>query len=96
MSTRQIVVIIVSIFFILTISGGIAFLISKSKKETHKPKLPPIVLKVNTEYVAYGSVTSFITASGRVISQQSVDIIAEVQGMLLDGNVSLKKRNELS
>ena len=46
---------------------------------------------VRAEPVVYSNVEVLVTATGRLASQQYVDISSEVQGMILDGNVRFKK-----
>lgn len=91
MTSRQIIIVISSILTVLIISLGISFYFKSLRKERQRPKQPPVILKVNSAYVNYSDVLTHITASGRVVSQQSVDVIAEVQGKILQGDILLKK-----
>lgn len=85
---------------ISTILGGLAtlFIVSvigyfliRSQKQPEK-KLPPKVLrKVDSKLVNYASLEATVSATGRVVSQQSIDVIAEVQGKILKGDIDLKK-----
>ncbi len=91
MTKRQIIIVSIGTIFILSLSFSLFFLFSKMKKEA-KPVRPPMVIrKVNSSIVEYKSIESPIFASGRVLSQQSVDIISEVQGKILQGSIILRK-----
>ncbi|MCP5052378.1 MAG: HlyD family efflux transporter periplasmic adaptor subunit [bacterium] len=46
---------------------------------------------VKVEKVAYRDIESEVTGSGRIASTQQVDVISEVQGKILAGDVPLKK-----
>jgi multidrug efflux pump subunit AcrA (membrane-fusion protein) len=50
-----------------------------------------IKLYVKTEKIAYQTNTTKIVETGRLSSQQNVDLSAEVQGQILDGNVILRE-----
>ena len=60
---------------------------------TEPPKMPPKEIKryVKAQKVAYGDIESKVAGSGRLSSMREVDVIAEVQGKILAGNVPLKK-----
>ncbi len=61
------------------------------KKEP--PRRPPTEVKryVKTEKIHYGEMESQVTGSGRLASGHQIDVIAEVQGKILPGRVTLKK-----
>jgi len=60
---------------------------------TEPPKMPSKEIKryVKAQKVAYGDIESQVAGSGRLSSMREVDVIAEVQGKILAGNVPLKK-----
>ncbi|MGD2085716.1 MAG: HlyD family efflux transporter periplasmic adaptor subunit [Candidatus Aminicenantes bacterium] len=64
-----------------------------SSFRTEPPKMPPKEIKryVKAQKVAYGDIESQVAGSGRLSSMQEVDVIAEVQGKILGGEVPLKK-----
>lgn len=84
----KIIVSIVSIIIVAFIS--MKFLSSLKKMP---PKMPSqeIIRYVKTQKVVYGDIESQVTGSGRLSSRQQVDLIAEVQGKILPGDVPLKK-----
>jgi len=84
-------IIIISILVILGGSYGLMAYFS-SLKETTEQK-PPEVQKryVRVEPVTYGDIAILISATGRLASQQYVDVSSEVQGKILSGNIRFKK-----
>ena len=63
-----------------------------SLKETPETEIPAdIARKVKVSPVKYEQVSYTISSTGRLGSQSYVDIISEVQGEILQGNVPLKK-----
>ena len=72
-----------------------AFLLMKvlSSFRAEPPKMPPkeITRYVKAQKVAYGDIESQVAGSGRLSSMREVDVIAEVQGKILGGDVPLKK-----
>jgi len=90
MLKRQLIIII-TIVVILGASYGLMTYFS-SLKETTEQK-PPEVQKryVKVEPVTYGDIAVMISATGRLASQQYVDISSEVQGKILTGSVRFKK-----
>jgi multidrug efflux pump subunit AcrA (membrane-fusion protein) len=91
MNLRQLIISIAGLLLTLVLTIAVASFIIKSKKANQQPPPPKIIRKVNSALVEYGDVVSQVTATGRVVSQQSVEVIAEVQGKLLEGDVSFKK-----
>jgi multidrug efflux pump subunit AcrA (membrane-fusion protein) len=83
--------IIVSTIAILGISLTAMGFLSSLKKDP--PKRPPQVVKryVKAQPATYQTIKSEVSGAGRLASQQYVDVIAEVQGKILRGNVPLKK-----
>jgi multidrug efflux pump subunit AcrA (membrane-fusion protein) len=88
---RRKIIIVVSILAIFLISFMAMSYFSSLKKapETQIPE--NVARKVRAEPVAYKQVSYTITSTGRLGSQSYVDIISEVQGEILKGNVPLKK-----
>lgn len=76
---------------ILVLAFGLMSLFSSMKKEP--PKMPPkeIVINVKAQPVKYQTMRANVYGAGRVASFQTIDLIAEVQGKLLEGTVLLKK-----
>lgn len=91
MNKRQLIITLIGGFITLVIVALIIFRISNSKADAKKPPAERIFRKVKTELIEYSTVNTSVRSTGRVISQQSVDVIAEVQGMILSGDISLKR-----
>ena len=87
---RKIIVVlsIIAIFFI-AIMAMKYFSSMKESPETRTPE--NIARKVKALPVAYQPVSYVISSTGRLGSQSYVDIISEVQGEILKGNVPMKK-----
>lgn len=83
--------IIVSTVAILGISLTAMGFLSSLKKDP--PKRPPQMVKryVKAQPATYQTIQSEVVGAGRLASQHYVDVIAEVQGKILPGNVPLKK-----
>lgn len=80
--------------FILVIIGGgasIGYYLFLLKPEP--PRTPPTkpVRKVQTRMVAYNNINTSIRIPGRLASQRIVDVISEVQGKIMPGEVPLKQ-----
>lgn len=80
-----------SILGIIVLAILLMNVLSSFRKEP--PKMPPKEIKryVKAQKVAYGDIESQVAGSGRLSSMQEVDVITEVQGKILAGNVPLKK-----
>ena len=80
-----------SILGIIVLAILVMNVLSSFRKEP--PKMPPKEIKryVKAQEVAYGDIESQVAGSGRLSSMREVDVIAEVQGKILAGNVPLKK-----
>lgn len=89
MNKRQVIIVLIGIGFLVgsfalsSILGGM--------KEAPKKKPPKEIKKyVKTTPVVYGDVNTWITAHGRVSTAQTLDMIAEVSGIMKRGSVPLK------
>ncbi|MCP5103838.1 MAG: efflux RND transporter periplasmic adaptor subunit [bacterium] len=90
MKKRKIIT-IVSILVIIAAAFLVMMFLASLKKEP--PKTPPREVKryVKVSKVTYGDVESQVVGEGRLVSSRQVDVIAEVQGKILRGDVPLKK-----
>ncbi len=78
---------LVMIFSAIAIMNFLGSLKEPPPQQKHKEKARAVrVARVN-----YKNISSTVTATGRLGSQHYVDLIAEVQGKVLPGEVSLKK-----
>lgn len=84
-------IIISSITAILIISYGLMRFLIAQKPEL--PQRPPLVSErwVKAEPVVYRTISSPVTAKGRVVSSSEVEIVAEASGRIEPGDVPLKK-----
>lgn len=87
-SKKTTLVLILAIIVAAAVS--MMFLAGLKKKP---PKTPPREVKryVKTQKTAYSDIESQVTGTGRLSSRRQVDMMAEVQGKILPGNVPLKK-----
>lgn len=84
-------IVVVSIIVIL-LGAFMTMSYFSSLKETPETEIPEdVVRKVKAEPIRYEQVSYTVTSTGRLGSQSYVDIISEVQGEILPGNVPLKK-----
>ncbi len=84
-------IIIGSVILIIVLSFVLAGVFSKMKKEPEK-KIPEKIKRyVKAEPVVYKNFSSELTATGRVASQNYIDLSSEVRGKILPGQVRLKK-----
>ncbi len=81
-------VVIIILFVLAWLLYGALSGMAETPDEKQKEALK---LYVKTEKVSYKTNTAKIIETGRLSSQQSVDLSAEVQGQILPGNVILKE-----
>lgn len=91
MTKRQWIIVVAAIFATLFVAYGLFLMFSGMKKKMPPPKHTPIIRKVESARVEYSDIETSVTETGRVLSQYSVDVIAEVQGKLLYGDIPFKK-----
>lgn len=90
MKKRQIIIIAVPILIVVLAAFASQFL---AQQKTPPEKIKPQEAKkyVKTEKVAYSSIPTSVIAYGRVKSGVSLDIIPEVSGRMVQGNIRLKE-----
>lgn len=91
MNTRQVVISGIGGIVTLAVVFLLANMPDKSAEDSKKPAPQKVLRKVNSTIVTYSKVESSVQSEGRVVSQQYIDIIAEVQGKILTGDIPLKK-----
>lgn len=90
MDKRKLIILIVT--FLIILLGVLLKNYFASKKEEPKKMFPPSAERiVKVKPVTYTEIQSGIVAFGRVNSAQSVSLIAEVGGKLLQGTIPLKE-----
>lgn len=94
MDTRKLTITLIGGFLTIVLVFFVGKGLAGSKKDAQKPPIEKVFRKVRSALVDYSSIVSSVTSNGRVISQQSVDVISEVQGKLLPGDIPLKKGQE--
>lgn len=90
MHTRQVVIVAIGIG-VIAISLWLSGFLSSLKEEPETEVPPEVRRYVSTEKVLYRPTPTEVVAFGRVRTAQSLDIIAEVQGKMLEGAVPLKE-----
>ncbi len=91
MTKRKLLISISGVLILIFLSIVLAVAFLKMKKTPEKK--PPEIIKryVKTVPVKYQTFNSEFKASGRVASQNKIDLSTEVRGKILPGQVSLKK-----
>ena len=67
-----------------------AYLISLKKEPDRRPPTIPVRTVIVRKYEP-GRVTSPVTADGRVVSTQEINVSTEVRGKILEGDITIKK-----
>lgn len=91
MTRRQRIVVLIAIAVTIFIAFVLFNMFAQMKEKMTPPKQTPIVRKVESAMVKYDNIETNVTGTGRILSQSSVDVIAEVQGKILQGEIPLKK-----
>jgi len=91
MTKRQRIIVAISIVLTIVLAIVISGALAGMKKDMKPPKATPIVRKVESAMVQYSDIETNVTGNGRVLSQYSVNLISEVQGKLVQGDIALKK-----
>lgn len=91
MNKRKGIVIIVSVCAILLFAVLMSGFFAGLRKKPPKTPAPEVKRYVKAEKVEYSDIESQVIGSGRLASRQQVNLIAEVQGKILAGEVRLKK-----
>jgi len=90
------IIIVASFVFIVAMAYGIMkFLISQGEEPRMRP---PMEAKryVQAEPVEYNTITSPVSATGRLMSLSELDLVAEASGKVLVSNIALKKGSQFS
>ena len=90
------IIIVASFVFIVAMAYGIMrFLIAQGEEPRMRP---PMEAKryVRAEAVAYNTITSPVSATGRLMSLSELDLVAEASGKVLVSNIALKKGSRFS
>lgn len=85
---------LISLALVIIILGGAFYffaVLASQKKEPPQRKMPEVKNYVKAQKFQPGTVETTIEAYGRVVSSQSINLIAEVGGKLIEGNVPLKQ-----
>src|SRR6056297_3654971 len=92
---RRIIIVAAFIFIVGLAYGIMKFLIAQGEEP---PMQPPVESKryVHAEPVAYNTVISPVSETGRLTSLAEVDLVAEASGKVLVSNVPLKRGSVFS
>lgn len=85
------VIIILAVIVLLGLSFVLMSVFQSMKEEVPKNPTEESIFYVKTKQVEYSDITASVKATGRLASQQYVDLSTEVQGRILEGNVPMKK-----
>jgi len=91
MNWRKSLVSIVILMVLFVLSSFLYMVFSGMEEKTEDKQREEIKLFVKTEKVSYTTNQAKIVETGRLSSQHSVDLSAEVQGEILPGNVILRE-----
>lgn len=91
MNWRKFIVSILAIVVLIVLAFGLYGLFTSMGSAPEEKTKEEIKLYVKTEKVSYSTNSAMIMETGRLSSQQMVDLSAEVQGQILPGNVILKE-----
>ncbi len=90
MNYRKVLLNVIWIVALLVASYMIMGYLSSLKPNPETKAREDIKLYVKAAQVVYGSNQSLVEASGRLSSQEEIDLSAEVQGQIIQGDVPLK------
>ncbi len=96
MNWRKLFVNIIAIAIILAAGFALNGMFSGMAESPEEKQKEAIKLYVKTSKVEYATHTANIAETGRLSSQQTVDLSAEVQGQILPGDVILKEGTKFS
>ena len=91
MKLRQIII-IGSAVLIIGGSIGLSKFLTTLKEEPEEKKEAPIRKYVKTTKVEYTDINTKVVVFGRVKSAESLDLIAEISGIMTEGAITLKPR----
>ena len=91
MNWRKLIINLIVIIVLFGLASLIYNMLSSMAEPTEEKQKEAIKLFVKTEKVSYSTNSAKIIETGRLASQQSVDLSAEVQGEILQGNVVLRE-----
>jgi len=89
MKLRQIII-IGSAVLIIAGSVGLSIFLTTLKEEPEEKKEAPIRKYVKTTKVEYTDIDTKVVVFGRVKSAESLDLIAEISGIMTEGAITLK------
>ena len=90
MNWRKSIISILAVIFLLVAAFALNSLFSSFGKEPEERSRADIKLFVHAEKVKYAAHTAKVVEMGRLSSQQTVNLSAEVQGQILQGDVPLR------
>ncbi len=88
---KRAIIVFVAVAVMLGGAGGIFVYLKNQKEAPAKSEKEPTTYYVNAKPVKYTDVYAEVEASGRAVSKNLVNLISEVQGRILTGEVPLKK-----
>ncbi len=89
MINKRLLTTLIVVLILLVVSYLAMIFLAGKKKDVLPPKVDKSVITVKTKPVQYSSAMVDVVQTGRVISKGRVDLIAEVSGKMLPGDVPL-------
>ena len=94
MNVRKIIIGFIAVVFLLIISLILSKMFSGMARESEDKEREAVILHVKAQKVEYKENTAHIVEMGRLASQQTVDLSAEVQGQIFSGVVTLREGSQ--
>jgi multidrug efflux pump subunit AcrA (membrane-fusion protein) len=96
MNWRKSLISVLIVIVLLAVALMLSRLFAGMAEESQESQREEATLYVKTQKVAYTTNVAKIIETGRLSSQQTVDLSAEVQGMILPGNITLREGTKFS
>jgi len=78
------------IFIVVTGYGIFRYLLAQ-KEDPQRMAAPPAIREVQAIQVKYGTVEATVEGTGRILSVNETDLLAEISGKIFQGDIPLKK-----
>ena len=88
---KRAIIVFVAVVVMLGGAGGLFVYLKNQKEAPAQSEKEPATYYVNAKPIKYANALAEVEASGRVVSKSLVNLISEVQGKILIGEVPLKK-----
>ncbi len=89
--TNRWILIVSAFLFIVLLGYGLFRFLLAQKEDPARQSAPEIVREVKAVEVTYGTVQTSVSGTGRILSVNETDLIAEIGGKIYTGTVPIKK-----